>query len=170
MTKPTASTDPNDLRQAASQAIGIAGAVSTAALAVLAIIGAILTYIASNYHDLAVFYIVIGIASLLMLAGVYLGIRGVAEITNNGYSGHWEPWTKSHLFDKQALCALCGFVALGVALPLGFTATRNSSALQKISEPSSLTGILQSLAVLDGKLVITDTELARLAACGDPCR
>jgi hypothetical protein len=91
MTEPVPSTDANDVRQAASQAVGIASSVSTATLAVLAIIGAILACIASNYHDLLAFYIVLAIASLFLLASVYLGIKGVTEITNNGYSGAWKP-------------------------------------------------------------------------------
>ncbi len=52
----TPSADASDRRQSASMATGIASSMVTAALAVLAIIGAIVTYIATNYEHLGLFF------------------------------------------------------------------------------------------------------------------
>jgi hypothetical protein len=67
--------------------------------------------------------------------------------------------TKDHLFDKQAFCALGGIVAFGIALPLGFTATRNApSPPPVIAAPASPIHTVRSLATLDRRLVATDRQ------------
>ena len=95
---------------------------TTAALAVLAAIAVVVTFVAGRYHALGAFYGFTGLSVALLVASVIVGAQGIAEITNNGYQGTWSPKTEDRLFGRQAKLTFGGFLALGVALATGLTA------------------------------------------------
>lgn len=160
----TAADEKEDARQAASMAVGIASSVATAALAVLAVLGAIVTYVAANYADLTLFYVLAAITGIAMVAAVYIGIIGVAEITKNGYKGEWKPSTKSKLFNKQAFVALFGVVVLAATIVVGFTATTKPPDAAATRESRQVAAAIREEARLDRGLARTDLWLARIAA------
>jgi hypothetical protein len=159
---PTPSHDKDDVRQAASLAVGIAGSVATAALAVLAVLGAVVTYVAANYEGLTLFYVLAGVAAILIIGAVYLGIAGIAEITNKGYQGTWSPWTKNHLFDKQAFAALAGILVLGAAIVIGFTSAPKSSTAQPAVAPNQTSEALRQTVLLEQRVTETDRVLVQI--------
>lgn len=116
------SRDKDDLRQAASMAVTVPGSVTTAALAVLGITGAIATYIASHYQHLTLFYVFASASAILMIWGAWQGTHGITELTNKGYQGEWSVETKDRRFDKQSGATLLGLLTLGLAVVFGFTA------------------------------------------------
>lgn len=127
---PTPTADPDDRRQAAFMAATIAGFVTTAALAIVAVVAAIVTYVASNFHHLGLFYGLAALATLLLVGAAYLGALGTAEITNRGYyqPSDWSPFTQRHLFDKQSFATMAGFFVLGAAVIVGFTSPHIASS------------------------------------------
>jgi hypothetical protein len=114
-------------------AVGIAGAVTAATVAVLGITGAIVTYVASNYQHLTAFYIIVSLSALAFVIGIWQGTRGIAEVTNRGFTGHWTTETRKHRFDKQAAFILGGLVLLGVAMVVGFTSKAKAPTPPRVS-------------------------------------
>ncbi len=78
--------------------MGIASSVTTAALAALAAVGVIVTFVAGKYHELGAFYALIGISATLFVFAIVVGAQGTAEVTKEGYKGSWSPFTKKKLF------------------------------------------------------------------------
>ncbi len=156
------SGDKEDLRQSASLAVGIAGSVATAALGVLAVLGAIVTYVAANFNGLTLFYGLAALASALMVGAVYLGIRGITEITNKGYEGVWSPWTKHRLFNKQAFASLLGVLVFGGAIVVGFTSPPKPSTASSPAASKQVSRETTETLVLERRLTETDQVLAQI--------
>lgn len=132
-------------------AVGVPGSVTTAALALLGITGAIATYVASNYEHLTLFYVFASVSAILMIWSVWQGTRGITELTNEGYQGKWSVETKEHRFDKQSGAALLGLLALGIAVIVGFTAKSKppQPLTIRVTMPAALTNCVGYYAELD---------------------
>lgn len=145
-------------------AVGIAGSMTTAAIAVLGIIGAIVTYIASNYQDLTAFYILAALSALALISGIWQGMRGIAELTNKGFQGEWLVETKKGRFDKQSLATLIGLLLLGAAVIVGFMApTKPPPSANVRATPAMIKSLEVRLAKDEVKIGRVETELTRIA-------
>lgn len=108
-----------DRRQAATLAVGIASSVTSAALAALAALGVVVTFVASKYHELGIFYALISVSVGLFVIGIVVGAQGIAEITKDGYKGSWSPFTKKKLFNWQSKITMAGFALFVAAVVVG---------------------------------------------------
>jgi hypothetical protein len=137
-------------------AVGVPTSITTAALAMLGIIGAIATYIASNYQDLTAFYILISTSAIALIWGVWQGVRGITELTNKGFEGEWLVETKKHRFNKQAGATLLGLIVLGVAVIVGFTAP------SKPSKPTNVQVTVAGNISLRARLAEDEVKISRV--------
>jgi len=145
-------------------AVGIASSVTTAILAVLAFTGAIVTYIASNYRGLTLFYIVVAGSAVVLVCAVWQGILGIAELANNGYQGKWKVTSENQRFDKQGAATLLGLALLGFAIVTGFTATREVAKPPQVSVTVSGALIDARLAEQDKRTHRVEVTLGRVAS------
>ena len=99
--------------------MGIASSVTTAALAALAAVGGIVTFVAGKYHELGAFYALIGISATLFVFAIVVGAQGTAEVTKEGYKGSWSPFTKKKLFNWQANITMAAFAFFVLAIVVG---------------------------------------------------
>ena len=118
---------PEDRRQAASMAVGISSAVTSASLTALAILAAIVTFMADKYSGLLVFYLLVGVAAVLLIAAIIAGVHGTAEILRDGAAGSWKAKTKKGLFNLQALLAMLALVAVAAGVPVGLSSDRRTN-------------------------------------------
>jgi len=151
------SSGAEDRRQAATLAVGIASSVTTAALAALAAIGVVVTFVAGKYHQLGAFYALIGVSVVLFVIAIVVGAQGTAEITKQGYKGLWSPFTKKKLFNWQANITMAGFAFFVLAIMVGLL----SPTIPAQAPPSSATR--SEVAVLRERLVRDEMLLERIA-------
>jgi hypothetical protein len=112
-----------DQRQAASIYTSISTYAATGTLAALAGSLALLTYFAGAYHNLAGFFILIGIGVALLCVSIVLGGQGLTQVARDGSKGSWEIAARNQKFNCQAIFALagilCAILATVAALAFG---------------------------------------------------
>lgn len=151
------SDDPNDRRQAASLAVGIASAVTTAALAVIGALAVIVTYVAGKYEHLTWFYVLASVSAALLVCAIIVGTQGIAQITKKGYQGSWSPSTEGHLFNKQSNITMAALAFLAAAVIVGF-----SAPLQPPPEPAAVSATQTEIARLKHRLARDEMTLQSL--------
>jgi hypothetical protein len=149
--------DRDDQRQAATIAVGIASGVTTACLAVLGALAALVTFIADRYEGRTAFWVLTGLAAALLVVATFLGAHGTAEIARLGYRGTWKWRTKKGLFNYQALVASAALVLIGTSAAVGLGAPRR---VEPTGRPDPLekraVSALQALARIDRQRLAGD--------------
>jgi hypothetical protein len=106
----TVEGNQEDRRAASSLIVSLSTYVTTASLAILAVEAAIATFVLDQRTELTFFYVLAGLGAFFLVLSVYLGGRGIDELSVAGHKGRWEVRTKSGLFGWQSSLALAGLV------------------------------------------------------------
>jgi hypothetical protein len=153
---PSPAGDPEDRRQAASMAVGISSAVTSASLTLLGVLAVIVTFTADKYSHLFIFYVLIGVSAMLLICAIIAGVQGTAEILREGASGVWKTKTEKRLFDRQALLAGLALVAVAAAVPVGLSSDR------RVDDDRELTRFQRTLDSVADRLHSSDQVVTRL--------
>lgn len=96
-----------DQRAAANISVILSGQLMAAALAMLAVEGAVLSFVYSYRITGYFFFTFIVLAAIFFICSIGVAGKGITDLRDKGYEGNWEPkLTKNH-FDRQAkLCIL----------------------------------------------------------------
>ena len=120
-----------DERQAASIQVAISNYVATASLAVLAGSVVLFTYVSQTFAPPWTFFAAITAGAVLLVASVFLGGRGSAEVAKEVGRGEWDSQRRIGEYNLQAALTLLGLVCVLVAAVVGTTAARRSSDLEQ---------------------------------------
>src|SRR4051812_3987035 len=89
-------------RAAASMEVTLSSQVITAALAVMAVEGAFVTYVLDKRLPGAAFYILTVLSALLLIFSIINGGVGVRRLTEAGFKGEWASNDASNCFGRQS--------------------------------------------------------------------
>jgi hypothetical protein len=113
-------TDDNQ-RQAAAIKVSISNYVGTAALAMLAGAVALFTYIQQNFNPSVVFYILILLSVISLVASFFAGGKGANSTATAVAQGTWSHQTKTNAYNLQAILTLAGLVLVLTSAAVGTT-------------------------------------------------
>lgn len=86
----------------------------TVALAMLAIIGGVHTYIIDKREVNWIYYTLIFLSFLLFIMSIYIGGKGINIIREDGFEGNWNLKSTHKYFNKQAIFCFIGlFIFMG---------------------------------------------------------
>jgi hypothetical protein len=157
-------------RQAAVIWVGISNYVGTAALAVLAAVLALFTYLSQNYDVGALFYCFMALSAGLLVVSLAVGGSVADEVAASVSKGsfpksEWNDQAPSG-FSAQSMLTFLGLLALLVAVGVGATSHRQTSDTQK--QLSELTrrmgGLEQTLKTSEAQNAARIRALARRLA------
>lgn len=158
-----------DQREAVKVSVTLGGQLMTAALAVLAIEGAFITFALGNRNVQFGFYVTAGLTFLLFVASIFLGGKGVTQVRNAGFQGNWRLEEGKAFFNWQA--ALCLIGLLSFALTLFLSGSPKATQTEKeVANLQRLVGGIQSRLgsaeldreLIQGRLEALNVELRKL--------
>jgi hypothetical protein len=114
------STDDNG-RQAAAIKVSISNYVGTAALAMLAGAVALFTYIQQNFNPSVLFYVLILLSVIALVAGIVAGGKGADSTADEVAKGTWNQDTTTPAYNVQSILTLAGLVLVLAAAGVGTT-------------------------------------------------
>jgi hypothetical protein len=79
-----------DQRSAANISVTLSGQLIVAALAMLAIEGAVLSFVYSDRKTTYLFSILIIVAAICFIGSIFVSGKGITVLRNKGYDGNWE--------------------------------------------------------------------------------
>jgi hypothetical protein len=142
--------DENE-RQAAAIKVGISNNVATAALAVLAGVVGIFTYISQAFAPAWTFYLFISLATAALVLSIILGGAGSDSTVGLVAKGLWKN-QKTPSFNRQAYLTLFGLVFLLVATAIGATSNASVSETEKIETlKKQVSALQQSITTLESQ-------------------
>jgi hypothetical protein len=144
-----------DKRAAASMEVTLSSQVITAALAVMAVEGAFITYVLDKRQPGAAFYILTVLSALLLIFSILNGGVGVKRLTEAGFKGEWGSNDASNCFGRQSLACLAGVLLLFFAVVFG-GATKEDDAAKDLR---ALRGRLQAAESKNGEFASQLDEL-----------
>jgi len=98
----------DDERAAANITVTLSGQIIAAALAMLAIEGAVLSFVYSNRITDYRFFVLIIVAAVSFISSIYRAGKGITALRNQGYEGNWELKSTKNHFNLQAILCLIG--------------------------------------------------------------
>lgn len=99
-----------DQRAAANISVTLSGQLIAAALAMLAIEGAVLSFVYASRTTSYWFLALIILAALSFIGSIFVAGKGITALRNKGYEGTWElNCSKAH-FNWQAIFCIIGLV------------------------------------------------------------
>lgn len=105
-----------DGKAAASMWATLSSQVITAALAVIAVEGAFITYVLDKRLPGFVFYLFIALSAISLIFSILSGGAGINWLTERGEAGSWGLKGGGHYFGQQSLACLAGVVLFFLAL------------------------------------------------------
>jgi len=162
----------DDQRVAVGLKVGISNYVATASLAVLAGSLALYTYIAQNFSPSWLFYVLIGLGSLALVASIFLGGMGTDFSVAKAATGEWDNpdmWQ----FDWQAVLTIVALVFVIAATARGTTSDRAPDGAAKSREHVAgelrrLRAAVQADQALQTRVAELENEVRRLQAARRP--
>jgi len=115
-TAPAMAATAQDRSAAVAIAVTLSGQLSTAVLAMIAVWGALATYIFDKRSPSGLFYVLYFGVFLIFVLSVYKGGRGVSKTCGAGFHGKWSLEVGKRCFGQQAFFALLGLVLLVISL------------------------------------------------------
>jgi hypothetical protein len=113
-------TDDNQ-RQAAAIKVSISNYVGTAALAMLAGGVALFTYIQQNFNPSGLFYLLILLSLIALVASLFAGGKGADSTATKLGSGAWTHETRTVAYQVQTFLTLAGLILVLAAAGVGTT-------------------------------------------------
>ena len=138
-----------DKRAAASLQASISSFVFTAALAIIAAEGALITFYFEHRIILWFGTFALFATPILVVLSFIAGGKGISKLSVRGYAGDWDPKSVSGTFNAQAWFTL--LAAIGIVVSVWGTAAK--------SEPKD---IEQRLTRMNDRLYVVDQALHRL--------
>jgi peptidoglycan hydrolase CwlO-like protein len=135
----------NDQKDAVGHAIHLSSQLITAALAILAILGAYVAFALGNRLVGFGFYSASAISFIVFILSIFLAGRGIATSYSKGAKGDWNVIHGDHLFNSQAILCAIGLIAFFAAVL--FSITPAPSATQ-----DKLQSIDNRIAELSGEI------------------
>jgi len=127
--------DPNNQesqKTAVSMWSGLSSQLITAALAVIAVEGALITFVLDKYVSAHWVWIPTFISVALLISSVWMGGKGINAMATKGSDGDWNIDHGAWDFQLQALMCLLGLIFFGMALlSLPLLATKKEDAVEK---------------------------------------
>lgn len=97
-----------DERAAANISVTLSGQLIAAALAMLAVEVAVLSFVCSNRTTGYWFIGLIIIAAICFISSIFVAGKGITALRNKGYKGKWELASTQNKFNWQAILCLVG--------------------------------------------------------------
>ena len=108
---------PNDDQRAAVAIEGtLSGQVMSASLAMIAIEGALVTFILDKRDVGTAFYVVYLLSFGCFILSIISGGKGIARLSKAGFGGNWSLGTAKDAFNLQALLTLVGSILFLVSV------------------------------------------------------
>jgi hypothetical protein len=147
---------PEDLRTAASVKISLSTNLMTIALALLGAVSGISVFVLDKKEQLFWFYAAVIAVTLLLVASIFFGGKGIHNCYRKGAAGDWSLSGDKGRFDLQAKLCLGGAL-LVVALPfLGAESKPESNEVKHLfSVETQLRDLQKEVRQLQGASVAT---------------
>lgn len=108
--------DREDRRAAVNISVNLSSYLITAALTMLAVVGAFATYLLDKRLTNIYFWLAFGASILAFVASVFFGGRGTAKVYMKGHKGDWSLTVGSKYFDWQAKACIVGLLAFAALI------------------------------------------------------
>jgi hypothetical protein len=108
-----------DQKEAVNIGITLSSQLITAALAMIAVIGAFSTYILDKREVGIFFYTTAIVSGISFVASIFFGGKGINKARKNGFNGNWDIAITKVDFNRQALCSIVGLLFFVTSLFLG---------------------------------------------------
>ena len=108
-----------DKKVAVNIGVSLSGQLITAALAMIAVIGAFATFSLDKREIGPSYYIIIGIAFLSFVISIFCGGKGIDKARVNGHQGIWEIKDTKDYFNWQGICCFLGIFFLAISIFIG---------------------------------------------------
>lgn len=123
--------DPEDRRAAVNISVNLSSYLITAALTMLAVVGAFSTYLLDKRVPSTLFWLAFWATIVTFVASIFLGGRGAARAYTRGHMGDWSLTASSKLFNLQAIACLVGLLAF--AAMIGATSPKEDDTAPAIT-------------------------------------
>ena len=142
----------DDRRAAVEIKVSLSSYLISAALTVLGVQVALVTFILDKRDGLMAFGVLSCVGALLLVASMFLGGKGISEAYKQGFSGDWQMTSSQGQFSLQAVLALVGVCCVAFSAFLG----------QPQPEPQS-NELRVELSILRTTIAAADAEHRRLS-------
>jgi hypothetical protein len=150
------STDDNK-KESGKMVVALGSQLISTAMTMIALTGAMLTYILTNKDPSTWTYVFFGLAMVMFVISIFMGGTGIDTVKSNALIGTWDTKTnKANFFNRQVICIFVGII---FCLLLPFTGN-------KVVKPEPgiviLDQLLQKQTSTDSTLNVKDKELKLL--------
>lgn len=157
----------DDKRSAVSISIGLSGQLITAALAMLTVEGAYVSYVLDKRIPASLFEIVSALSVICFILSVFLAGKAITAARNEGFSGNWSLEAGKNQFNFQALLNAVGLLLfLGAVMLSGSSKSEKDYSAEIASGVESFEKILRasenSNTELQAKLLTLEAEINSL--------
>lgn len=117
-----------DKREAVNIGISLSNQLITISLALIAVVGAVATFIMQQREVHFWFYFCLALSFFSLLASIFCGGKGINKVRNKGFNGEWTTTEGKKCFDWQAKLTFVGVISFCF---LFFTSIDKESTLEK---------------------------------------
>lgn len=130
----------NDKKDAVLIGTNLSNQLSTAALAMLAIMGGVHTYIIENRIIDTAYYFAMGLSFLIFIVSIFCGGKGINQAREDGFLGKWNLTNTRKFFNMQA-----AFCFIGILLFISGLLLTESKTNPIYDEFKNISGLLEDL-------------------------
>jgi hypothetical protein len=161
--------DDDKTRQAAGIAVTLSTQLVGAALTMVTLVAAFVTFFLDKRRPGIGFTILALIAVSLFIAGIVIGGKGIANVYREVATGTWEPQHSRRAFNLQAWATI---LAIGFAISLAFSGGRQTRDTERAIDSLRSTQQTQSeqLGVLENRTRTLALRADSLLTIVDRCR